>query len=104
MSNSISVSGVGTPGDSTYGGGAHPQPEGSGQGGHPGPADSAHSDAPDPADLRLIIEDDLVAGSFVYKTVDRRTGKIVQQLPREQILALREAADYTAGAVIRAKV
>jgi len=100
MSNSISVSGAGSAGDSTYGGGGHPQPEGSGA----GAAAPAHNDAPDPADLRLIIEDDLVAGSFVYKTVDRRTGKIVQQLPREQILALREADDYTAGAVIKAKV
>ena len=104
MSNSISVSGVGTSGDSTYGGGAHPQPEGSGPSKGPVSADSANSDSPDPADLRLIIEDDLVAGSFVYKTVDRRTGKVVQQLPRDEILALREAADYTAGAVIKAKV
>jgi flagellar protein FlaG len=102
MSNSFSVIGAGSAGDSTYGGGAHPQPEGSGAAA--GAAGPASSDAPDPADLRLIIEDDLVAGSFVYKTVDRRTGKIVQQLPREQILALREAADYTAGAVIKAKV
>jgi flagellar protein FlaG len=102
MSNSFSVNGAASAGDSTYGGGSHPQPEGSGAGA--GAADQGQSDAPDPADLRLIIEDDLVAGSFVYKTVDRRTGKVVQQLPREQILALREAADYTAGAVIKAKV
>ena len=101
MSNSISVNGAASAGDSTYGGGSHPQPEGSGAG---AAADQGQSDFPDPADLRLIIEDDLVAGSFVYKTVDRRTGKVVQQLPREQILALREAADYTAGAVIKAKV
>jgi flagellar protein FlaG len=104
MSSSFSVSSAGSPGDSTYGGGAHPQPEGSGAGAGPATSDQAHSDAPDPADLRLVIEDDLVAGSFVYKTVDRRTGKVVQQLPREQILALREASDYTAGAVIKAKV
>jgi len=102
MSNSFSVSGAGSATDSTYGGGAHPQPEGSSA--NPGVSGAASSEAPDPADLRLIIEDDLVAGSFVYKTVDRRTGKVVQQLPREQILALREAADYTAGAVIKAKV
>jgi flagellar protein FlaG len=102
MSNSFSVGSAGTAGDATYGGGSHSQPEGSGTGA--GAVDPGHSDAPDPADLRLIIEDDQVAGSFVYKTVDRRTGRIVQQLPREQILALREAADYTAGAVIKAKV
>ncbi len=102
MTNSISVNSAGSAGDPTYGGGGHSQPEGSGA--PAGAVTPAPSDAPDPADLRLIIEDDLVAGCFVYKTVDRRTGKVVQQLPREQILALREAADYTAGAVIKAKV
>jgi len=59
------------------------------------------STEPDPADLRLVIEDDQKAGCFVYKTVDRRTGKVVQQLPREQILKLREADTYVAGAVIK---
>ena len=104
MSNSYSVGSAGASGDATYGGGGHPQPEGSGTTASTGATEPAHSDTPDPADLRLIIEDDLVAGSFIYKTVDRRTGKVVHQLPREQILALREAADYTAGAVIKAKV
>ena len=105
MSSSISVSGAGSSSDSTYGGGGgHAQPESAGAGAGPGPAKPAQGDSPDPADLRLIIEDDLIAGSFVYKTVDRKTGKVVQQLPREQILALREASDYTAGAVIKAKV
>ena len=57
---------------------------------------------PDPADLRLVIEEDQKAGCFVYKTVDQRSGKIVQQLPREQILKLREADSYVAGTVIKA--
>jgi len=104
MSSSISISGAGSPRDASYGGGSQGQPDGSGPGGAPVAAEPAQGDTPDAADLRLIIEDDLVAGSFVYKTVDRRTGKVVQQMPREQILALREAADYTAGAVIKAKV
>jgi len=105
MSNSISVNGAGSSGDSTYGGGGgHAQPEHAGTSAGPASTKPAQGDSPDPADLRLIIEDDLIAGSFVYKTVDRNTGKVVQQLPREQILALREASDYTAGAVIKAKV
>ncbi len=104
MSNSISVGGAGTSGESSYGGGGHAPADGSGSGSAPATPKSAADDSPDPADLRLVIEDDLVAGSFVYKTVDRRTGKVVQQLPREQILALREASDYMAGAVIKAKV
>ena len=58
----------------------------------------------DPADLRLVIEDDAKAGCFVYKTIDRRSGKVVQDLPREQILRLREADSYVAGTVIKASV
>lgn len=53
-----------------------------------------------PADLRLVIEDDPKAGCFVYKTVDWATGKVVSQLPREQIVKMREAENYSAGDVI----
>lgn len=55
----------------------------------------------DQADLRLVIEEQ--AGTYVYKTVDRRTGDVVAQYPREDILRLREEVDYTAGDVINAK-
>jgi flagellar protein FlaG len=55
----------------------------------------------DQADLRLVIEEQ--AGSYVYKTVDRRTGEIVAQYPREDILKLHEETDYAAGDVINAK-
>jgi flagellar protein FlaG len=55
----------------------------------------------DQADLRLVIEEQ--AGSYVYKTVDRRTGEVVAQYPREDILKLREESDYAAGDVINAK-
>ena len=58
---------------------------------------------PDPVDMRLVIEEDKASGSYVYKTVNRRTGEVVQQLPREQILKLREALHYEAGAIVRAK-
>jgi flagellar protein FlaG len=71
------------------------------------PADSPSVDgdsAPDPADLQLVIEGDAKAGCFVYKTVDRRTGEVVSQYPRDQILKMREADSYTAGTVIKASV
>jgi flagellar protein FlaG len=70
---------------------------------HPAPAQaaSAAASAPDPADLRLVIEDDQAAGCFVYKTIDWRTGEVVQQLPREQLVKLREADGYLAGDVIK---
>lgn len=54
--------------------------------------------APEP-DLRLVIEEGQ-AGVFVYKTIDRRTGEVVLQLPREEVLRLRDAEAYEAGAVI----
>ena len=58
---------------------------------------------PDPADLRLVIEEDKASGSYVYKTIDWRTGDVVQQLPREEVLKLRDQAEYVAGKMIRTK-
>ncbi|MET0273795.1 MAG: hypothetical protein ABW360_12480, partial [Phenylobacterium sp.] len=58
---------------------------------------------PDQADLRLIIEEDKASGSYVYKTVNRITGEVVLQLPRDDILRMRESVEYVAGGVIRAK-
>lgn len=69
----------------------------------PGPQQARTSDGlPDQADLRLVIEEK--AGSYVYMTVDRRTGDVVAQYPREEVLKLREEADYEAGAVIRTRI
>ena len=48
-------------------------------------------------DLRLVIEEDKSTGSFIYKTLDRRTGEIVQQYPREEVLRLRELPGYQPG-------
>jgi len=57
----------------------------------------------EPVDLRLIIEEDQASGSYVYKTVNRRTGEVVLQLPRAEVLRMREETDYAAGSVIRTK-
>ncbi len=87
--------------DPTYGSGSSgaqtPTPQ-------PAAPDPGQPSAPNPADLRLVIEEDEKAGCFVYKTVDWRTGKVIQQLPREELVKLREAADYAAGAVISRSV
>jgi flagellar protein FlaG len=101
MSSSLNITASGSVADSTYG--STPQPAAD----TAAAAASSSSDqdsTPDPADLRLVIEDDQAAGSYVYKTIDPRTGQVVQQFPREQILKLREALDYSAGSVIKAKV
>ena len=59
--------------------------------------------ATDPVDLRLVIEEDQATGSYVYKTINRRTGEVIQQLPRAEILRLRGEALYEAGKVISTK-
>ena len=53
-----------------------------------------------PTDLRLVIEDDKAAGSYVYITVNPVTGEIVSQIPREQLLKMRENPDYHPGSII----
>lgn len=53
--------------------------------------------------MRLVIEEDKASGSYVYKTVNRLTGEVLMQFPRDAVLKLRERVDYEAGAVIRAK-
>ena len=55
------------------------------------------------ADLRLVIEEDKAAGSYVYKTVDSRTGKVVSQMPREELLRMREASSYAPGSVVNSR-
>ena len=56
------------------------------------------------ARYRLVIEQGPRAGSFVYKTLDRETGEVVQQLPSEEVLKLREQDRYGVGAVINTTV
>ena len=55
---------------------------------------------PDPVDLRLIIEEDQASGSYVYKTINRVTGEVLQQFPRDDVLKLHAEARYAAGTVI----
>lgn len=55
----------------------------------------------DQSEFRLIIEEDQASGAFVYKTLDRNTGEVVLQFPREEMLKLKDRAGYQAGAVIR---
>ena len=57
----------------------------------------------DPVDMRLVIEEDKASGSYVYKTVNRVTGEVLTQFPRDAVLKLHEQVDYEAGAVIRTK-
>ena len=52
------------------------------------------------ARYRLVIEEGPQKGSFVYKTLDRVTGEVVRQLPREDVVQMMDEGRYSAGAVI----
>ena len=54
---------------------------------------------PQPGDLRLVIEQDPTSGTYVYKTVNRRTGDVLQQFPREEVLRFKQAEHYDPGEV-----
>ena len=54
---------------------------------------------PQPGDLRLVIEQDPTSGTYVYKTVNRRTGDVLQQFPREDVLRFKQAEHYDPGEV-----
>ena len=68
------------------------------------PNSRAAADAERLARYRLVIEQGSRAGTFVYKTLDRETGEVVQQLPSEEVLKMRQRDDYGVGAVINTTV
>lgn len=57
----------------------------------------------DTVETRLVIEQDQASGTFIYKTINRLTGEVVQQLPRDEVLKLRDAGQYETGSVVRTK-
>ena len=59
--------------------------------------------ATDAANARLVIEQDQASGAYVYKTLDRITGEVLRQLPREDVLKMLSQARYVAGAVIKTR-
>lgn len=58
---------------------------------------------PDPVSMRLVIEMDKASGAYIYKTINRLTGEVVSQLPRAELLKLKDQRQYQAGAVIQTK-
>jgi len=56
------------------------------------------------ADAQLLIEQDEVAGSFVYKIVDADSGEIIRQFPQEQLLEVMEFFKHNTGVVIDRRV
>lgn len=54
------------------------------------------------ADLRLFIRASS-PGRYVYTIVDQATGKVISQLPRDEVLRMKLQPNYTAGAVFDGK-
>ena len=97
---SDTIANIGPSADSTYGQGkGRKQP-----GDERAPLDGEHHDDADNPDLRLIIEGGSDGEPPVYKTVDHRTGAVVQVLAGEEVLHLGEAKTYIAGQLIKASV
>ena len=55
------------------------------------------------ANARLVIEQDSETGAYVYKSLDRITGEVLRQLPREEVVKLLSDARYAAGDVFKTK-
>lgn len=68
------------------------------------PASPPTPQPPGGADLRLNIVRDAASGLFVYKFIDPTDGRVVQQLPDEEMVKLRAAAEYAAGRLISTRV
>ena len=54
---------------------------------------------PQPAPHRLVIEEGSRPGTFVYKTIDRTTGEVIRQLPREDVIRLKDQPSIPTGRV-----
>lgn len=69
-----------------------------------GATPAAEPKAPEPAsDLRLVIERDSSNAYYVYRLIDRTTGKVVVELPRDQVSELGSTPSYEAGTVVSTK-
>ena len=55
-------------------------------------------------DTRLVIDQDNSTGAYIYKTVDRITGDVIKQYPREKMISLAKAPDYVSGSVISTNI
>ncbi len=55
------------------------------------------------ANAHLVIEIDEVSGGFIYKSVNRETGEVIKQYPREEVLRAIANARAAEGLVIDTK-
>ena len=63
------------------------------------PATDARNDNADISRMRLTIEA-TPEGRFIYKVLDRVTGEVIRQLPREEVERLNADPTYRGGQVV----
>jgi flagellar protein FlaG len=56
------------------------------------------------ADQRLVIREGTEDGLFVYTILDRASGQVMMQIPREDLEQFAARPDYEAGQVVDTKV
>lgn len=56
------------------------------------------------ARYRLVIEEGPQAGVFIYKLLDRVSGEVVRQMPREEVVRLMDEGRYRSGSVINTTI
>ncbi len=53
--------------------------------------------------LRLTIDKNPTTGGWVYKAIDRSTGKVVSELPQETAMQMQKSEEYQAGSIINSE-
>ncbi len=53
---------------------------------------------------RLVIREGALAGVFIYTILDRASGRVMVQIPREEVMHIANRPDYSAGQVVDTKV
>lgn len=56
------------------------------------------------ARYRLVIEEGPQAGVFIYKLLDRVSGEVVRQMPREEVVRMMDEGRYRSGSVINTTI
>ena len=65
---------------------------------------SSSSETSGDAAQRLVIKEGAQAGVLIYTILDRATGQVLVQIPREEVVHVATRPDYSAGRVIDTKV
>jgi flagellar protein FlaG len=65
---------------------------------------SSSSETSGDSNQRLVIKEGADAGVLIYTILDRVTGEVLAQIPREEVVRISARPDYSAGRVIDTKI